>query len=259
MFVPSLKGLGISGSAYPALKRWAIFFRPAKRDSFRAPSTPDSIDPSSWVFLHTVAGRNARCIKFPPTRLWGPLRLPAYSGQGSDPRLCVCPRSPQNSTPSNERLACRDDLDLERNTADAIVLRWLRRPNRRPPRRTGQKDVQPHLLKPALNRRNQAEPGTQIPAKAITSDASVFGGGELPSNSLGRPKTTTWKGTVLPTSCGCQEGNATYGILLLRDNNQKGYRAVLGFSSVPPSSNPNGGIRRPLRPTPPSLSPHSGL
>jgi hypothetical protein len=30
----SLKGLGFTFDAYPALKRWAIFFRPAARDWF---------------------------------------------------------------------------------------------------------------------------------------------------------------------------------------------------------------------------------
>ena len=33
--VPPLKGLGFNIAAYPALKHWAIIFRPAARDSFR--------------------------------------------------------------------------------------------------------------------------------------------------------------------------------------------------------------------------------
>jgi len=36
--VPSLKGLGFSNPAYPSASRWAIIFRPAKRDLFRAAS-----------------------------------------------------------------------------------------------------------------------------------------------------------------------------------------------------------------------------
>jgi len=35
-YVPPLKGLQVDRGAYPALKRWAIMFRPAKRDSIVA-------------------------------------------------------------------------------------------------------------------------------------------------------------------------------------------------------------------------------
>ena len=50
-------------------------------------------------------------------------------------------------------------------------------------------------------------------AAAVTSDAAERASIWILTTTSGSPKTTMWKRTLRPASCGCQQGSATYCIL----------------------------------------------
>jgi hypothetical protein len=78
-----------------------------------------------WLSATTVFCRKPRPpregLVFSPQRLWGPLRCLRIMGREEAPS-CVAARGHRNRNPAHGAVACRYDLDLERNTADAIAL-----------------------------------------------------------------------------------------------------------------------------------------
>ena len=144
-------------------------------------------------------------------------------------------------TVSRQASSCRlpEPIDLERNSADAIapamtssaLLSHHRAVGTliQTPRALAGRTTLRIALKPTW--RNQLR--AQLPAAAVTSAASVFGGGTLPSAPIGVPGITTWKRRVLPSSCGCQERNTTYCILLRYLANRKSNPTIRYLDSRP--------------------------
>ena len=150
--------------------------------------------------------------------------------------MVVCAATAKQS-PSKRHLPLRwNHIDLERNSADAIApamtssvpLAHRSAVGTSPkPRRNPAERHYPGFACESLNpdhgpKGGSVQLGAHIPASAVTSAASVFGGGNPSVRSLReRPGITMWKRRVLPTSCGCQEENAIYGILLRFPENRK--------------------------------------
>ena len=181
------------------------------------------------------APKKPRTNNLTPTRLWGPRLRPQFAGKDEAPVGCLSaataniPRRANQrameipQTVSRQAALCRlpEPIDLKRNSADAIapamtssaLLSHHRAvgPLVQTPRALAGRNLPCVSLAPN-NPENQ--PLAQLPAAAVTSAASVFGGGTLPNAPVGGLGITTWKRRVLPSSCGCQEGNTTSCILL---------------------------------------------
>ncbi len=161
---------------------------------------------------------------------------------------------PRNNVPSNNTINCvppAGTIDLERNSADAIA-----------PAMTSSALLPHHksvgvliqTLSATLRRGNYAafareslNPNSQTQRRIRPTSPDCqpqrsplplrfSGEGTFLENRIRRPKTTTWKRRVLPTSCGCQE--ETLHIVFYSDSGRT--KRVTGgwFACFPDSSPP---------------------
>ena len=234
-FVPSLKGLTFPIPAYPALSAWAINFRPAERDSVYAPFKR-RILPTQVVLHARQSATLPKAIVRSGAASKRTFSAHKVVGASSSPKLLasrrppvVCAATAKQSPDKRPHPAYRNCLDLERNSADAIAsamtssvvtiptaTQWEPWSNWPPTTLAGGTALRSLANLSTLTMNLEENPSNlaQLPAFAVTSARFGFRGRTPSGRPFGGPGITTWKRTVLPVSCGCQEINATYCILL---------------------------------------------